>query len=144
MPASSDQAIAIRSPIPLPATPTRRDSRFREGSEHVGDQAATTDTFLLSVLLEMDKYDKKAKDSVNTPTVSPSRSSRRGETKRQRNTSPFPLQRNHYSELSFDDGSLNSSISSSSEFCLKKMSKISFTTFKELKRKLRTAMYLRE
>lgn len=38
----------------------RRNSRFLEGSEHASDQYATTNSHLISVLTEMDKYAQKA------------------------------------------------------------------------------------
>ncbi|RKF56667.1 hypothetical protein OnM2_079021 [Erysiphe neolycopersici] len=37
----------------------RRNSRFLEGSEHASDQFATTNSHLISVLTEMDKYAQK-------------------------------------------------------------------------------------
>jgi len=38
----------------------RRNSRFLEGSEHASDQYATTNSHLISVLTEMDKYAQRA------------------------------------------------------------------------------------
>ncbi|POS87479.1 hypothetical protein EPUL_002348 [Erysiphe pulchra] len=37
----------------------RRNSRFLEGSEHASDQSAITNSHLISVLTEMDKYAQK-------------------------------------------------------------------------------------
>ncbi|KHJ31918.1 hypothetical protein EV44_g5120 [Erysiphe necator] len=44
----------------------RRSSRFLEGSEHASDQSATTNSHLISVLTEMDKYAQRT-DLKNNP-----------------------------------------------------------------------------
>lgn len=43
----------------------RRNSRFLEGSEHASDKSATTNSHLISVLTEMDKYAQKADFAIN-------------------------------------------------------------------------------
>lgn len=43
----------------------RRPSRFKEGSEQIGDELKAADTYLLSVLSEMDRYEERRRSCVS-------------------------------------------------------------------------------